>query len=115
MENNMKLRSELRNLMIDHRDEINKFIGHYKPTILTKYQNVNRMKQFNKHINHMIKTVKGDHFKPLSSYDFYDTLLSVLIYFKSELPLKAKLEDLNRVYDSFDNSIDEILKMIDVH
>ncbi len=115
MGNNNELISELKNLMESHKDVITKNIGHYKPTILTGYQDVSRMKQFNKQIALLTKAVKKDRFKPLESQEFFMTLLSVLKYYKSEISLKAKLEDLNRVYESFANSIDEIFKLMEVN
>lgn len=115
MENNKELKSELKKLIIYHKDAIGNYLLHDKHLSFTSYQDVDRMKRFNKQINLLFKAIKADQYKPLESSEYYKTLLEVLIYFKSKISLKAKLEDLNGVHDSFVNSIDEILKMMEAN
>jgi hypothetical protein len=113
MENNYELKLELSSLIVYHRDLMTKYFLHEKHVTFTKYQDVDRMKRFNKRINLLFRAVKGNKFDPLVSYEFYETLLEVLIYFKSKIPLKAKLEDLMRVFDSFVLSINEVINLIE--
>ena len=113
MENNFELKSDLLQLITFHKDAISKYFLHEKHMTFTKYQDVDRMKRFNKRVGLLMKDVKGDQYNSLKSSEYYKTLLEVLIYFKSKVSLKAKLEDLDRVFDSFISSINEVIKMIE--